>query len=156
MPRSPTPWMLRKATANTMVRPIVSNARSGLESRATKFDAMMSAAAASHGASELTATRWRRASPAAAATNPAVRSEEHTSELQSRLHLVCRLLLEKNNYSSTEWSAAKMGPKRDVIGELAQAVKGEGLVFGASSHRAEHWWFFDGGMTFDSDVKDSR
>src|SRR2546422_7650473 len=27
----------------------------------------------------------------------AVRSEEHTSELQSRLHLVCRLLLEKKN-----------------------------------------------------------
>src|SRR3989304_5712334 len=26
----------------------------------------------------------------------ALRSEEHTSELQSRLHLVCRLLLEKN------------------------------------------------------------
>src|SRR2546429_5051369 len=25
------------------------------------------------------------------------RSEEHTSELQSRLHLVCRLLLEKKN-----------------------------------------------------------
>ena len=28
-------------------------------------------------------------------TNDASRSEEHTSELQSRLHLVCRLLLEK-------------------------------------------------------------
>src|SRR5687768_17966437 len=27
-----------------------------------------------------------------------IRSEEHTSELQSRLHLVCRLLLEKKNY----------------------------------------------------------
>src|SRR5256884_3626243 len=27
----------------------------------------------------------------------AKRSEEHTSELQSRLHLVCRLLLEKNH-----------------------------------------------------------
>src|SRR2546429_5397999 len=26
------------------------------------------------------------------------RSEEHTSELQSRLHLVCRLLLEKKKY----------------------------------------------------------
>src|SRR2546422_6416905 len=26
---------------------------------------------------------------------PPIRSEEHTSELQSRLHLVCRLLLEK-------------------------------------------------------------
>src|SRR5687768_17971890 len=30
-----------------------------------------------------------------------VRSEEHTSELQSRLHLVCRLLLEKKNKKST-------------------------------------------------------
>src|SRR2546422_1890584 len=28
---------------------------------------------------------------------PFDRSEEHTSELQSRLHLVCRLLLEKKN-----------------------------------------------------------
>src|SRR2546422_4803850 len=28
-----------------------------------------------------------------------VRSEEHTSELQSRLHLVCRLLLEKKKES---------------------------------------------------------
>src|SRR2546429_5055029 len=27
--------------------------------------------------------------------SPETRSEEHTSELQSRLHLVCRLLLEK-------------------------------------------------------------
>src|SRR2546422_4603731 len=31
----------------------------------------------------------------AIARTPASRSEEHTSELQSRLHLVCRLLLEK-------------------------------------------------------------
>src|SRR4030043_837210 len=30
---------------------------------------------------------------------PPSRSEEHTSELQSRLHLVCRLLLEKTNKS---------------------------------------------------------
>src|SRR5690554_7702574 len=28
---------------------------------------------------------------------PSTRSEEHTSELQSRPHLVCRLLLEKKN-----------------------------------------------------------
>src|SRR5690349_23686628 len=33
--------------------------------------------------------------PAASARRPAVRSEEHTSELQSRRDLVCRLLLEK-------------------------------------------------------------
>src|SRR2546422_7166527 len=30
-----------------------------------------------------------------------VRSEEHTSELQSRLHLVCRLLLEKKKKRTT-------------------------------------------------------
>src|SRR2546429_7846131 len=30
---------------------------------------------------------------------PETRSEEHTSELQSRLHLVCRLLLEKKKQS---------------------------------------------------------
>src|SRR5258708_31941559 len=30
------------------------------------------------------------------------RSEEHTSELQSPDHLVCRLLLEKKKYSSTQ------------------------------------------------------
>src|SRR5687768_18289204 len=30
-----------------------------------------------------------------------VRSEEHTSELQSRLHLVCRLLLENKNLLTT-------------------------------------------------------
>src|SRR5437762_13175757 len=30
-------------------------------------------------------------------TPPAIRSEEHTSELQSPMYLVCRLLLEKKN-----------------------------------------------------------
>jgi alpha-L-fucosidase len=58
--------------------------------------------------------------------------------------------------SFTEWSAAKMGPKRDIVGELAAAVRKEGLHFCVSSHRAEHWWFYDQGMTFDSDVKDPR
>src|SRR3989449_2834390 len=45
---------------------------------------------------------FRPAAPAAALPlgararpSPRRRSEEHTSELQSRLHLVCRLLLEK-------------------------------------------------------------
>src|SRR5205809_2090791 len=40
---------------------------------------------------------WRRRSASAptACWPSLARSEEHTSELQSRLHLVCRLLLEK-------------------------------------------------------------
>src|SRR2546422_3453450 len=33
---------------------------------------------------------------------PYARSEEHTSELQSRLHLVCRLLLEKKKKNPRE------------------------------------------------------
>src|SRR2546429_1202654 len=40
--------------------------------------------------------RANSANPSAAS---AMRSEEHTSELQSRLHLVCRLLLEKKKMS---------------------------------------------------------
>src|SRR5687768_18039957 len=36
------------------------------------------------------------------------RSEEHTSELQSRLHLVCRLLLEKKKKSMTRIGPACM------------------------------------------------
>src|SRR5256884_3161044 len=35
-----------------------------------------------------------------------VRSEEHTSELQSRLHLVCRLLLEKKKTSRKQYHHA--------------------------------------------------
>ena len=56
----------------------------------------------------------------------------------------------------SEWCAAKMGPKRDTIGELAAAVRERGMVFGVSSHRAEHWWFFDGGLQFESDVQDPQ
>jgi len=58
--------------------------------------------------------------------------------------------------SYTEWNAVNMGPRRDIVGDLAAAVRRKGLVFGVSYHRAEHWWFFDGGMQFDSDVKDPR
>src|SRR5207253_6888051 len=39
--------------------------------------------------------RWRQGSPFPSTEVLAKRSEEHTSELQSRGHLVCRLLLEK-------------------------------------------------------------
>ena len=53
-----------------------------------------------------------------------------------------------------EWTAARKGPQRDLMGDLAKAVKEKGMIFAASSHRAEHWWFFDGGMKFPSDVQD--
>lgn len=56
----------------------------------------------------------------------------------------------------SDWTATKMGPRRDVIGELSKAIRAQGLHFGLSSHRAEHDWFFDGGRQFDSDVNDPR
>jgi alpha-L-fucosidase len=56
----------------------------------------------------------------------------------------------------SEWTAAKMGPHKDIIGLLAKSIRAQGLHFGVSSHRAEHDWFFDGGRRFDSDVNDPR
>jgi alpha-L-fucosidase len=56
----------------------------------------------------------------------------------------------------SDWTAAKMGPKRDVVGQLATAVRAAGLHFGASSHRAEHYFFMNGGRQFPSDVDDPQ
>jgi alpha-L-fucosidase len=56
----------------------------------------------------------------------------------------------------SRWNAAKMGPKRDLLGDLAEAIRKEGLIFSLSSHRAENWWFYGGGMEFDSDVRRGR
>jgi alpha-L-fucosidase len=60
------------------------------------------------------------------------------------------------NSELSDWCAAKMGPKRDIIGELRTAILAEGIHFGASSHRAEHYWFMNGGRAFPSDVQDPK
>ncbi|WP_322199758.1 alpha-L-fucosidase [Acutalibacter intestini] len=52
----------------------------------------------------------------------------------------------------SHWNAAEMGPKRDVLGQLKEAVEAEGMVLGASSHRIEHWFFMSHGKDFDSDI----
>lgn len=54
------------------------------------------------------------------------------------------------------WNAAKMGPCRDVVGELKAALERKGLTFCASTHRAEHYFFMNMGRAFDSDVNDER
>jgi alpha-L-fucosidase len=56
----------------------------------------------------------------------------------------------------SDWTVVKMGPKRDTLGELAKAVRAEGLHFGLSSHRAEHNFFYDGGRAIRSDVNDPK
>jgi alpha-L-fucosidase len=54
----------------------------------------------------------------------------------------------------SDWTAAKMGPHRDIIGDLAKAVRAAGLHFGASSHRVEHNFFLGVGRAISSDVND--
>src|SRR5207253_10388094 len=52
------------------------------------------------GDAPLTGTRGKMRAEVVPYLSSSCRSEEHTSELQSRGHLVCRLLLEKKNKST--------------------------------------------------------
>lgn len=56
----------------------------------------------------------------------------------------------------SDWTAAKMGPHRDTTGELAKAVRAEGLHFGVSSHRVEHNFFLGVAREIPSDVNDRK
>ena len=49
----------------------------------------------------------------------------------------------------TEWNAAKMGPKRDIVGELERAIRKQGLKFIATLH---HQWLWAWYPTFDKSV----
>src|SRR2546429_7310120 len=62
-----------------------------------------------------TATRRRRDQSALWSWSIPIRSEEHTSELQSRLHLVCRLLLEKKKKIKTFATSFPERRTHDII-----------------------------------------
>ena len=42
----------------------------------------------------------------------------------------------------SEWNAAKMGPKRDLVGELEKAIKARDMKFVTAFHHAANWGFF--------------
>src|SRR3989304_2094789 len=83
----------------------------------------------------------------AAAKSAVPRSEEHTSELQSRLHLVCRLLLEKKKtprfypkqeerkprsigqYPTRLWALGLSTGKMPALARFSVQEKSVGLVF---------------------------
>ncbi len=50
----------------------------------------------------------------------------------------------------TPWNAAAMGPQRDVVQELCDAVRRRGLKFGVSSHRAFNWRYYTYRDDFDT------
>lgn len=54
------------------------------------------------------------------------------------------------------WNAKLMGPCRDVVGELKAECEKQNLVFCASTHRAEHYFFMNPGRLCDSDVNDEK
>lgn len=45
------------------------------------------------------------------------------------------------------WTSVKMGPCRDVLGEIKTSCEKNDMIFSTSSHRAEHFWFMNGGTT---------
>lgn len=42
----------------------------------------------------------------------------------------------------SEWNAYKMGPKKDIVGELEKAIKGKDMKFVSAFHHAASWFFF--------------
>ncbi|HTM37925.1 MAG TPA: alpha-L-fucosidase [Terriglobales bacterium] len=56
----------------------------------------------------------------------------------------------------SDWTAVKVGPHRDLWGDLAKAVRAQGLRLGASSHRVEHNFFLGVGRAIRSDVNDPQ
>ena len=54
----------------------------------------------------------------------------------------------------SHYNAVEMGPHRDILGELKEAIEERGMVFAASSHRAEHHWFMGVGKEFESDIRE--
>src|SRR5258708_14555443 len=158
---SPPPSGPRRHTATQAERPTWLNGRNGPNDDATRVERR----AASPGTGRLRRGRWRprrsadchlprpgrlagrhRRTPAAAVPVAAGlhhrprgngRSEEHTSELQSPDHLVCRLLLEKKNsvclrrlYPSAEGEACGWIRIRIHVNKLTIQL----LEFNASVH----------------------
>lgn len=60
------------------------------------------------------------------------------------------------NSDLTQWCAAKMGPKRDLIGELATAVRKQGMKFGVSNHRMNHYDFIQPAPGLKTDLYDPK
>ena len=60
------------------------------------------------------------------------------------------------NSDVTPFNAFKMGPKRDLIGDLAAAVRKQGLKFGVSNHGMENFTFINPSSDVDASLKAAK
>ena len=56
----------------------------------------------------------------------------------------------------TEWDAADMGPNRDIVGEIARAVRKHGMKLVTSFHHAYNWKYYEPSYAGDYDTKDPK
>lgn len=58
----------------------------------------------------------------------------------------------------TKWDAKDMGPKRDIVGELEEAIRKQGMKFITSFHHARKWWYYESSYTPDKryDTQDPK
>ena len=54
------------------------------------------------------------------------------------------------------WNAVKIGPHRDLIGDLSRAVRKQGLKFGVSNHGIEHFTFIQPTPGLKTDLYDTN
>ena len=52
----------------------------------------------------------------------------------------------------SSFNSVDMGPHKNILGELKEACEKEDIIFGASSHRIEHYFFMGTGRTIESDI----
>ena len=58
----------------------------------------------------------------------------------------------------SQWTSVKQAAHCDFLGELKKECEKQGVTFATSSHRAEHFWFLNGGRTigYDNEVLDEK
>lgn len=58
----------------------------------------------------------------------------------------------------SEWTSVKQAAKCDFLAEIKAECEKQGVTFATSSHRAEHFWFLNGGRTigFENEVLDDK
>ncbi|WP_168565471.1 alpha-L-fucosidase [Crateriforma spongiae] len=52
--------------------------------------------------------------------------------------------------SHTRWNSVQIGPKRDLLAELRDEIRRQGLIFGASSHYAFNWRYYPQDPAYDT------